>query len=141
RRLDVEQDNTLKQAGAHRRILEFWHKVEFFIPYDLEKQVLDHKDKDWAVRRITREHLQSMQPHDCGNLWQVARPPQGKKVYGFDLFLGIFDKSVLSQSVKAALNHQPTDIEATEDFERGDYEGLTCIAKIGLNAHGEPQFD
>ena len=80
-------------------ILDFWHKVEFFIPYDLEKQILDHEDKDWAVRSITAEHLASVQPQNCGDLWTTSRVPAGKRLSGFELYLGIFDKELLSRSV------------------------------------------
>lgn len=124
-----------------RKILDFWHKVEFFIPYDLEKQILDHEDKDWAVRRITAKHLASLQPQSSGDLWNVPRVPTGKRLWGFELYLGIFDKELLSRLVRASLRNQPSELEDNEDFERGDYEGLTCFAKIALNALGEPQWD
>lgn len=124
-----------------RRILDFWHKVEFFIPYDLEKQILDHEDKDWAVRRITAKHLASLQPQSCGDLWNVPRVPEGRRLSGFELYLGIFDKELLSRLVQATLRNQSSELEDNEDFERGDYEGLTCFAKVALNVFGEPQWD
>lgn len=124
-----------------RKILDFWHKVEFFIPYDLEKQILDHEDKDWAVRRITAKHLASIQPQSSGDLWKVPRVPAGKRLSGFELYLGIFDKELLSRLVRTILPNQPSELEDSEDFERGDYEGLTCFAKVALNALGEPQWD
>ena len=124
-----------------RRVLDFWHKVEFFIPYDLEKQILDHEDKDWAVRRITAKHLASIQPQSGGDLWDVPRVPAGKRLSGFELYLGIFDKELLNRLVRATLRNQPSELEDNEDFERGDYEGLTCFAKVALNVLGEPQWD
>jgi hypothetical protein len=32
------------------RILRFWHQVEFFIPFDLEQQVMEAHDAEWAVQ-------------------------------------------------------------------------------------------
>ena len=103
--------------------------------------MLDHKDKDWAVRRITARQLASLGPLSHGDLWTVSRPPDGERVSGFELYLGIFDKELLSRVVRDTLKHRPSEIESHDDFERGDYEGLTCFAKLKLNAHAELQIE
>ena len=41
-----------QHVGQHLKILDFWHKVEFFIPFDLQ-YVLDHKDiKNLSVNKV-----------------------------------------------------------------------------------------
>jgi hypothetical protein len=124
-----------------RQILNFWHKVEFFIPYDLEGQILEHQDKDWAVRRVMPKQWASIDLQSHGDLWDASGIPSGRRLNGFELYLGIFDKSLLSNIVKETLKSTPSEVEDIDNFERGDLEGLTCFAKIFLNQHAEPQMD
>ena len=50
------------------KVLEFWHKIEFFIPFDLRGQVLQASDAQWNVKRITASGLAAMSPGDAGDL-------------------------------------------------------------------------
>src|SRR3954471_9781107 len=111
------------------RVLRFWHKVEFFIPFDLQKQVLDASDAAWAVRAWSLRAL----PRGTDHLW-TFKVPSGRKLVGFDIFLGVFDKSVLTEVVRDALSDQ----EEFEQDERGELEGLTCMAKVMAGPSGEP---
>jgi len=124
-----------------QKILEFWHKIEFFIPFDLDGQVLEHQDKDWAVRCISSKELSSLDPQSCGDFWKIEGIPKGRRHCGYEVYLGIFDKSLLSDVVKNNLRYAPSDTEAIEDSERGDLEGLTCFARIILSEGAEPQMD
>lgn len=127
-----------------RRILDFWHKVEFFIPFDLQEQILESWDTDWAVRLFATKHLDAIAPHNSASLWQVACVPEGKQVSGFDLYLGLFDKSQLGEITQHVVREteQPLSLnEAIEQDERCELEGSTCFAKIKLNATGEPLLD
>jgi hypothetical protein len=113
------------------RVLRFWHKAEFFIPFDLQ-QVLEATDADWAVRSWSLREL----PLGPGNLW-TFKVPRGRKLVGFDIFLGVFDKSVPAQVVRDALTEQ----EGLDQDERGDLDGLTCMAKVKAGPSGAPQLD
>ena len=124
-----------------RQILEFWHKVEFFIPYDLRGQVLQADDAESRVKRITVAELQALSPDATGDLWQVARVPEGMEVSGFNLFLGVFDKGALATVTGKAVDESSSEEIEIDQEERGDLEGETCFAKVRLNALGEPQFD
>ncbi|WP_210670155.1 hypothetical protein, partial [Pseudomonas chlororaphis] len=53
-------------------ILDYWHKVEFFLPYALEKYVEDFKE--WETRWLTQEDLQ--QSKDSHDGWRI-RPGIG----------------------------------------------------------------
>ncbi|WP_168220312.1 DEAD/DEAH box helicase [Azospirillum thermophilum] len=114
------------------RVLRFWHKVEFFIPFDLQKQVLEARDADWAVRSWSLQDL----PHGTDGLWSF-RVPRGRKLVGFDVYLGIFDTSVLTGVVRGALSEQ----EELDQDERGDLEGPTCMAKVKAGPSGEPLLE
>ena len=85
---------TLQHASkdTHHKILSFWHKVEFFIPYDLQRQVLEAKDAEWSVRLFSAEHLRQISTQA---LWSVP-VPEGRRLCGFDVYLGVFDKAELA---------------------------------------------
>lgn len=123
------------------QVLEFWHKVEFFIPFDLHGQVLQAGDAQWNVKRVTSTGLAAMAPGATGDLWQLARIPEGKQVLGFDLYLGVFDKNVLATVTDSVIGEADSEQIKTEQDERAELEGETCFARLRLNASGEPQFD
>lgn len=127
--------------NKHIQILEFWHKVEFFIPFDLRGQVLQAEGAEWSVKRITAAEIQALAPESSGDLWQVARVPADKVVRRFELYLGVFDKSVLAAVTNEFIRSEDSEVIEIDQEERGEFDGETCFAKIGLNAAGEPQFD
>ncbi|MCG8996076.1 AAA domain-containing protein [Laribacter hongkongensis] len=133
--MNTPSDNRLRQ------ILEFWHKVEFFIPFDLRGQVLQAGDAESNVKRITVAELHALAPNASGDLWQVAKVPKGKQVLGFDLYLGVFDRGYLATVTNNAIGETTSEETEIDQEERGDLEGETCFAKVRLNALGEPQFD
>jgi len=127
--------------NPHIQILEFWHKVEFFIPFDLRGQVLQARNAQWSVKRMTGAEMRAIAPDSCSDLWQCTRIPPGKVVRGFDLYLGVFDKSELVKVTECLIGKQELEILQIDQEERGAFEGETCFAKIALNASGEPQYD
>lgn len=88
-------DRQLRGAPSadHISVLSYWHKIEFFIPFDLQRQVLEGKDAEWNVRLISAAQLARMSPEA---LWS-APVPDGRKLSGFDVFLGVFDKAELAE--------------------------------------------
>lgn len=133
--MKTSSDNRLLQT------LEFWHKVEFFIPFDLRGQVLQASGAEWNVKRVTEAELHALLPDATGDLWQVARVPEGKQVLGFDLYLGVFDRAALAIVTNNAIGETTSEEIEVDQDERGDLEGETCFARVRLNARGEPQFD
>lgn len=114
-------------------ILDYWHKIEFFIPFDLS-QVTDIEDA-WKLRWIRSEHLAQWpaafsQPFDI---------PAHLQVSGFRLYLGLFDRSEIAAICKRVL--PAVDGDEDENEERGAMAGMTCFARFDLNVHGEPAFD
>lgn len=118
-------------------ILKFWHRVEFFIPFDLQRQVLEAKDAEWSVKTFSEPQLRTA---GIGELWRVT-PPVGRKLSGFEVYLGVFDKSELSEVTRRVVHEALTPEEEYDQEERGELEGRTCFARIKVSAQGEPLFD
>lgn len=125
-------------ALAHcTSILKFWHKVEFFIPFDLQRQVLEAKDAEWSVRTFSAAELNSAYPRA---LWHVKLEPGGK-LSGFKVYLGVFDKVELTKVIQKVVHEALTPDEQYDQQERGELEGRTCFARIKVSAQGEPLFE
>ncbi|WP_317204591.1 DEAD/DEAH box helicase [Janthinobacterium sp.] len=110
-------------------ILDYWHKIEFFVPFDLS-QVSDTQD-EWKLRWLTRSDLAG-QPADF--LARLSVPPE-LRVSGFKLFLGVFDKEEIGRACAAAPGAQ------FDEAERGNAQGRSCFARLTLNAAGEASFE
>ncbi|MEW6133710.1 MAG: AAA domain-containing protein [Pseudomonadota bacterium] len=121
---------------APSRILRFWHKVEFFLPFDLQ-QVLDSKDAEWSVRRFSASQLRN---GGADSLWR-PRLPAGRRITGFEVYLGVFDKSELGEVTLRVVHEALTPDEEYEQEERGELEGPTCFARLKVNADGEPMLE
>jgi len=114
-------------------ILEYWHKVEFFIPFDL-RQVLDTPD-EWAVKWLNaRDQLRRQNP----SLWEMSVPEE-RVLIGFTLYLGVFDMSAIAEFAQSFAPAEKAN--AFEEAERTELEGPSCLASIRLDAHGQPMFD
>ena len=124
-------------AASHHQILSFWHKIEFFIPYDLQRQVLGAKDAEWSVRLFSADQLAKLSTQA---LWS-APVPEGRRLCGFDVYLGVFDKAELADVTRRIVAETLSDLEAYEQDERAGLEGLTCCASLRVSADGTPLRD
>ncbi|WP_175822427.1 ATP-binding protein [Burkholderia sp. BCC0419] len=122
-------------ADAERihHILDYWHKIEFFIPFDL-KQVFEHAEDD-AVRWVAPSDL----ARGAVPLWQVGEIPEERELTGFRLYLGVFDMQAIVEFANE-LAPEGAGISPEEE-ERTALDGRSCMARITLNAFGEPAFD
>ena len=109
-------------------ILSFWHKIEFFIPFDLDNKFRDRDDRKsfWRGRE-----------DPAGIVF--ADPPDGKVVSGYTLYLGVFDKSDVHDIVHRTVSRD--DAEHIEEQQRADLDGRTCIASVRLDANACPLLD
>lgn len=122
------------QAAQQRliEILDYWHKVEFFIPFDLD-QVTDVEEA-WKLRWIKPDQLESWP----SNYFERFDIPEDRKITGFRLYIGLFDAGEIAAACKRIF---PTATSGDEEDERGTADGRSCFARIDLNSHGEPSFD
>ena len=119
-------------------ILEWWHRVEFFIPFDLTGSVVDeHRDSQWKLRWSTKDDPLGQK----GESLSTLQIPEGQKLSGFALYLGVFDKSEINSVCASSLPQAPrSEATATEEEERTDLDGQTCFVKIKLDEHGQPNL-
>ena len=98
----------MNQAEQQRllAILEYWHKIEFFIPFDLN-QITDVEDPS-TVLLLQRAQLAQL-PLQFATQWQV---PSDREIDGFSLFLGVFDKAEINQACPPA--NGPENLAETE---------------------------
>ena len=117
-------------------ILDYWHKVEFFIPYGLEQHLDDLEE--WQSKTLSRSRLESQDAS-----WQTIDILEDKELLGYDLFLGVFDKSAISQVCEHVLPSFDStgSAGAFEEEARTDLEGMTCFAKLPLDKSGHPIID
>lgn len=116
-------------------ILDFWHKCEFFLPFDLQRAVLEVKKEDeWSIKTLGLSELSL----NNISIWNFSPPPE-KEIVGFEIYIGIFDKSEIAHRVQKVLGASE-GLEATEEDELRKLEGPTCMARIGVNNNGEPIF-
>ena len=127
----------MEESARHVGILHYWHKVEFFIPYDVQRQVLEAKDAEWSVRLFSPSQLASL---TTSALWSVP-VPVGRRLSGFEVYLGLFDKAELAEVTRRVIKASLSDVQAYEEDERGGLEGLTCGASIRMSADGTPRLD
>ncbi|PYD75454.1 DEAD/DEAH box helicase [Novacetimonas pomaceti] len=126
------------ETAAFSDILACWHKIEFFIPFDLRQ-----------VRERKSENQFSVFVHpDNPRLPNDYPPPRGKASLGANLFLGLFDKEEVrrvTSRLEAETEFSRLDREERNDEDdtpepHGYPNATTCMAKIHLNAAGEPDF-
>lgn len=122
---------TLAEQQRLLDILGYWHKIEFFIPFDLN-QVTDTQD-DWKLRWLTRSDLVGL----SATYFSKLLVPSDRKIAGFRLFVGIFDKAEILKSYALSFSA----LQSLEEDERTEMEGRTCFARVDLNVDGEPNFD
>ena len=71
-------------------ILDYWHTIEFFVPFDLD-QVTDVEDKS-RLRFIRPDQLASLAP----DYFARFEAPPTTRVTGFQLYLGLFDRAEIA---------------------------------------------
>lgn len=116
-------------------ILNSWHKIEFFIPFDLEGSVIQDTHQ---YKRANWLHEDSLRQGE--RIFNFPRCSDGK-VPKYFLYLGVFDKNELAPICDRALGLGSDPNDTYENKERGDLEGATCFARIKLNELGEPLYD
>lgn len=114
-------------------ILDYWHKIEFFIPFDLD-QISEVADT-WKTRWIREQSLAQLAAIDPLSF----EIPDDLVITGFRLYLGVFDRSEIAAICRRVL--PAVDGQDDEEEARGELEGHTCFARINLDPLGQPTFD
>ena len=110
------------------RPLQLWRDIEMFQAFDLD-EVLVVEDDSWHISLKEPPHQDV--PWQNPEMWGLNTEYN----YGFDLFVGIFEKEV-SHSVVREIYSQAEFAESFDDSR--EPEGTTCVARLGISSLGEP---
>lgn len=111
-------------------ILAYWHRLEFFIPFDLDARVkAEGKTTIW---------IDATDPiSSCAKIAEYV-PPEGQCIRQQNLFLGVFNTSALVD-LSRDMAPKPTEAEEMENQTRSKREGQTCFVRFGL-VEGRVEF-
>lgn len=122
-------------------VLQAWHRVEFFQVYsvpDKESGAIPSENISREAFDVVQDNLlpwlipEDMRRHDLD--------PSKNTTY--TLYLGVFDKAVLTDIVNKKCGALTADDILEDEIEqRLDSEGLSCFAKLELDEYGSPRFD
>lgn len=107
--------------------LRLWRDIEMFQPFDLN-EVLLVEENSWHVSLSSPPAPEP--PWLAPDSWGLDPIYQ----YGFDLFLGIFEKAV-SQRIVQELSLSDDLIEEFDDSR--DRDGISCVIRLGINTARE----
>jgi hypothetical protein len=112
-------------------ILDYWHKIEFFLPFDLDSRI--EECEEWQIHWLHSDAL-------ADENWSLWKPnvPDTHIFNSYSLFLGIFDKAESIRVSRQFAAASASALEEFEDAERADLEGSTCFAKLRLSENGAP---
>ena len=117
-------------------LLDFWHQVEYFIPFDLDRQLDRHH------RMQGKTELKAALDSPDLSLFQQWTPPPGRTITGFTLFLGVFPLAEAEAVLEQVFPETLSENEKEEDRERSmRREARTCFACMHLDAGGRPLWD
>ncbi len=132
----MPRDQVFPNSDLVLDVLDYWHKIEFFIPFDLKSRIETALNQDKPARRLDIGHGAAL----LADL-RTTELPADKEVGGYTLFLGVFDKGSVTSLCDQIAAPEGTEVIKTDDDERADLEGETCFAQISLSEHGEPSFE
>lgn len=113
------------------RPLQLWRDIEMFQAFDLD-EVLVVEEHSWHIPLADPPYPQP--PWIAPEEWGLN--PEYN--YGFDIFVGIFEKEV-SHTVVRELYGKAQYAESFDDAR--EPEGTTCVARLGVSSLGEPLID
>lgn len=120
-------------------ILKYWHKIEFFTPFDLDEVCR----RPTARYRLTGANLakhenQVLPWFSPSALSNAGATPE--KLYRYNLYLLPFDKSELTRQSDCLFPSKQNAVKQAEFEERLADEGLTCFAKLEVGVEGHPDY-
>ncbi len=129
-----------KLTSEQIAILDFWHKIEFFLPYDLQDALSKITKKKQIYQSFS---AQSISTHQAEDLWLNPYKGENEVVVGFELFIGIYKKEELGEQLKEmlALGEESDNVrfignQLTKRNLTEEGKGLSCCAKISLDEFG-----
>lgn len=123
-----------------RDVLAYWHKVEFFIPYDMDEK-LDQPNAPYLLREENLTRGNDALPWLSANALRFAGGALHKR-YRYTLYLVLFPKSELNALAELKFGSLSNELDQIEQNERTALEeGRTCFARLRLDEDGRPDFE
>lgn len=119
-------------------ILSFWHKLEFFEPYDAKGDIGQTQNKG-AYSNFTDSTLEEIaKPHSNQSIthW-LPKPAEGKELGKSKVYFHLFDTGCLSQSIQELLKEALSESEEFTLEAMKENNGITCYATLPINEKGE----
>jgi hypothetical protein len=121
-------------------VLKFWHKVEFFVPFDLD-EVLSRENARYCIMHSQLEQgdnkiLPWLSPaalRAAGGVFPFH--------YEYNLYLLPFNKNELTRISQQVFPVSEDPIKKTAFEEKLNDDGTTCFAKLRIDSKGKPSWD
>ncbi|MDP3269524.1 MAG: AAA domain-containing protein [Legionella sp.] len=128
--MDISESiDNLGGQEACLKVLRYWHRLEFFVPFDLDNALSGGAHSfDIALDSLVEEKTNRILP------W--LRSNQGDFYYV--VYLLPFDKNELTKLSTRFFPLEYQDQNSTDLEEKLDDEGLTCFARITVDKYGSP---
>ncbi|TCV06947.1 AAA domain-containing protein [Samsonia erythrinae] len=123
----------MAKTALPNAILRAWQRIEFFQPYTLEEK---KKSLQISVNKLS-QHKDSQLPWLSTALRKQYEIPAKAS---YCVYLGLFDKGI-ANTISQEVFGPDEEHDAEEREQRLDQEGITCFAKVLLNAEGVPDLD
>lgn len=122
------------QSDREMAILSFWHKLEFFTPFDAKQKIVDAQDND-SYCSFSIDELKSL-PQDQSIRHLLPSAPSGKQFGGASLYLNLFGTNKISQIIQEVLQEELSEHEQFSQEALGADDGTTCFAKLEILMDG-----
>ena len=117
-------------------VLSFWHKLEFFTPFDAKIQ----EGKDKTNKTLTLDQLSKLAVGGQKNLsvTQLLKSEYPNQyLVCSKIYLNLFDFGCLSKSIQNLLQEQLSENEQYTQEAMSADKGETCYARLPINDTGE----
>lgn len=117
-------------------ILSFWHKLEFFMPFDA--RIRNEKDKiniTFTLNQLSELTANKQRNQPITRLLKPEFPNQ--YLICSKIYLNLFDYGCLSQSIQELLHEQLSENEQYTQEAMSADKGKTCYALLSVNDKGE----
>lgn len=115
-------------------ILSFWHKLEFFAPFDAKQKITEAQDDNRYCSFTIKQLEELPQKQSVRHLLPTALP--NKEFAGADIYLNLFDTGKISQIIQDILQEELSECEQFSQEAMNADDGITCFAKLQILQDG-----
>ncbi len=123
----------MMNASSNRElsILSFWHKLEFFTPFDA-KQKIETAQEEGGYHSFSMDELQKL-PKEKSIFENILEIPSDKEYLGATIYLNLFSNSKISKTIQDILQEELTEEEKYAQEVMDTDDGITCYASLEVD--------